>query len=148
MAGDNPNNGGRKSDGTFAPGNSLGGSRKGSRHRVTLAIEEMLEGEHEKLTRKAIDMALEGYGPALRLCLDRLAPPRKDAPISFDLPPIKTAEDALAASSALLMAVAAGEVTPDEAGRVMALLSAHRGLIETTDIVRRLDVIWEEREKR
>ncbi len=145
-----PEKTGRKQDGTFAAGTSGNprGKAKGTRHAVTRAIEELLEGEHEKLTRKAISMALEGDGPALRLCLDRLAPPRKDAPISFDLPPIRTAEDALAASSALLMAVAAGEVTPDEAGRVMALLSAHRGLIETTDIVRRLDVIWEEREKR
>lgn len=58
-------------NGKFAPGVSgnPAGRPKGSRHKVTLAIEAMLEGEHEKLTRKAIDMALEGDGPALRLCL-------------------------------------------------------------------------------
>jgi hypothetical protein len=44
--------------------------------------------------------------------------------VSFALPPIKTAGDTVTASSSLLEAVAAGEVTPDEAGRVMALLSA------------------------
>ncbi|MAM39264.1 MAG: hypothetical protein CL949_12385, partial [Erythrobacter sp.] len=88
----------------------------------------MLEGEHEALTRKAIEQALEGDGTALRLCLDRIAPPRKDAPISFALPPIRSAEDTVTASSALLLAVAEGEVTPDEAGRVMALLTAHKTL--------------------
>ena len=133
-----PNKGGRKSDGTFAPGNSLGGSKKGSRHRVTRAVEELLEGEHEKLTRKAIDLALDGDGMALRLCLDRIAPPRKDSPVSFDLPPIRSADDALAASSALLAAVAGGEVTPDEAGRVMALLTSHRQLVETSDLEGRI----------
>lgn len=75
---------------------------------------------------------------ALRLCLDRIAPPRKDAPVSFELPPIKTAADTVTASSALLDAVAAGEVTPDEAGRVMALLTAHRTLVEAGDLEARI----------
>lgn len=138
---ESPKRDGRKSNGTFAPGNSLGGSRKGSRHRTTLAIEALLEGEAEGLTRKAIEMALDGDGPALRLCLDRIAPPRRDAPISFALPPIKTAEDALAASAALLAAVAAGDVTPDEAGRVMALLTAHKALVETSNLEGRISAL-------
>ena len=133
-----PYNDGRNTDGTFAAGNGLGGNRKGSRHRVTKAIEALLEGQHEALTQKAIDKALEGDGVALRLCLDRIAPPRKDAPVSFDLPPIRTAGDTVAASSSLLDAVAAGEVTPDEAGRVMALLTAHKALVETGDLEERI----------
>jgi hypothetical protein len=137
MAGD-PKKGGRRSDGTFAPGNRLGGSRKGSRHKTTLAVEALLDGEAEGLTRKAIELALDGDGPALRLCLDRIAPPRKDAPIAFSLPPIDTAEAALKASSALLAALAAGEVTPYEAGQVMNLLASHRQLIETSDLEARV----------
>ncbi|MBM0169667.1 hypothetical protein JNO53_06190 [Altererythrobacter sp. C41] len=101
----------------------------------------MLEGEHEALTRAAIGKALEGDTTALRLCLDRLAPPRKDSPVSFDLPPIKTAEDAVTASSAVLAAVAAGEVTPDEAGRVMSLLTAHKALVETCDLEARITAL-------
>ena len=133
-----PKTDGRKTDGTFAKGNKLGGRTRGARNKATLAVEAMLQGEHEALTRKAIDMALEGDGPALRLCLDRIAPPRKDSPVSFDLPPIRSADDALAASSALLAAVAGGEVTPDEAGRVMALLTSHRQLVETSDLEGRI----------
>jgi hypothetical protein len=86
-------------------------------------------------------MALGGDGPALRLCLDRLAPPRKDSPVSFPLPPIVTASDTVSASSSLLAAVAAGEVTPDEAGRVMALLTAHRSLVETGDHEKRIEAL-------
>jgi hypothetical protein len=77
-----------------------GGNKVGSRHKVTRAVGALLEGEHEALTRKAIDKALEGDGVALRLCLDRIAPPRKDAPISFSLPSIRTAGDTVTASSA------------------------------------------------
>lgn len=133
-----PNNDGRNPDGTFAAGNALGGNKKGSRHKVTLAIEALLEGQHEALTNKAVEKALEGDMTAMRLCLDRIAPPRKDAPISFALPPIRTAADTVTASSALLDAVAVGDVTPDEAGRVMALLTAHKALVEVGDLEQRI----------
>ncbi len=133
-----PKNDGRKSDGKFAPGNRLGGSKSGSRHRVTLAIEEMLAGEHEALTRVAIDRALNGDTVALRLCLDRIAPPRRDSPVKVALPPIQSASDTVAASTAILAAISAGDITPDEAGRVMALLTAHRAIVETGDLELRL----------
>jgi len=137
----NPNNNGRETDGTFAPGNRLGGKTAGSRNRVTRAVEALLEGEHEALTRKAVDKALEGDVTALRLCLDRIAPARKDSPIVFALPPIQSAADTVGASSALLDAVAAGEVTPDEAGRVMALLTAHKALVEAGDLEARITAL-------
>lgn len=130
------NNGANTGDTRFQPGNP--GRPRGARHKTTLAIEALLEGQAEALTQKAVSMALEGDGPALRLCLDRLAPPRRDAPVSIDLPAVRTAEDAVAASAAVLDAVAAGEVTPDEAGRVMALLTAHRGIVEAGDLERRI----------
>lgn len=136
-----PNNNGRGSDGRFAPGNSLGGSKVGSRHRTTRAVEALLEGQHEALTQTAINKALEGDSTALRLCLDRIAPARRDAPITFALPPIKSAADTVSASSVLLQAVAEGEVTPDEAGRVMALLTSHRTLVEAGDLERRIEAL-------
>ena len=117
------------------------GKTLGARHRVTLAIEGLLEGEHEALTRKAIEKAMEGDMTALRLCLDRLAPARKDSPITFDLPPVQSALDAAGASAAVLTAVASGEVTPDEGGRVMALLVAHKGIVETCDLESRITAL-------
>lgn len=136
-----PNGNGRQTDGTFGKGNTFGGRTHGSRNKTTIAVEQLLEGEHEALTRAAIDKGLEGDVAALRLCLDRIAPPRKDSPVKFDLPSIKSAEDTVSASSALLDAVAEGEVTPDEAGRVMALLSAHKTLVETCDLEARITAL-------
>jgi len=140
-------NNGRNGNGSFAPGKSgnPAGKRPGTRNATTLAVETLLAGEHEALTRKAVEVALKGDTTALRLCLDRIAPPRKDAPISFDLPPIKTAADALAASSAVLAAVADGEITPDEAARVMALLTAHKALVEVGDLEARILALEEKR---
>ncbi len=134
----------KSEDGRFKPGNP--GKPKGARSRVTRAIEALLEGQHEALTKAAIDKALEGDTVALRLCLDRLAPPRKDAPVSIDLPPVKTVADAVSASSAILASVTIGDVTPDEAGRVMALLTAHKSIVETCDLEQRIAAL-EERDK-
>ncbi len=123
-------------DGRFKPGNP--GKPKGARSTVTRAMEALLEGQHVALTQAAINKALEGDTVALRLCLDRLAPPRKDAPITIELPPITSAADAVCASAAVLAAVADGECTPDEGGRVMALLSAHKAIVEAGDLEQRI----------
>ncbi|MFG6625004.1 DUF5681 domain-containing protein [Sulfitobacter sp. 1A12056] len=140
---DNRNSGakteGRNADGTFAPGNP--GKPKGSRHKVTQAIEAMLEGQQEALTQAAIDKALEGDVTALRLCLDRIAPARKDAPVSFALPEIETAEDAAKAARAILKAIAEGDVTPLEAATVMAVVEQFRRTLETTEIERRITAL-------
>lgn len=130
-----PETTGRKQGGRFAPGVSGNpdGRPAGARHKTTRAIEALLDKEHEALTRKAIEKALEGDMIALRLCLDRLAPPRKDAPVSIALPAVRSAADAVEASAAILASVAAGEITPDEAGRVMALLTAHKSIVEAGD---------------
>ena len=125
----------------FAPGNP--GKQHGTRHRVTRAVEELMEGEHERLTRIAIDKALDGDTAALRLCLDRIVRPRRDAPISIALAPIRSAADAAAASAAVLASVAKGEVTPDEAGRIMALLESHKSIMAASDLEQRIAALEE-----
>ncbi len=135
------NNAGTTRGRPFKPGNP--GRPRGARHKTTLAIEALLEGEHEKLTRKAVDLALAGDTVALRLCLDRLAPARKDAPVRVALPEVRTPAETLEASAALLRAVSGGDVTPDEAGRIMTLLTAHKALIETCELEGRLAALEE-----
>ena len=62
----------------FKPGQSgnPAGRPKGARHRTTMAIEALLEGEGEAITRKAIEAAKAGDMVAIRLVLDRICPPR------------------------------------------------------------------------
>jgi hypothetical protein len=133
---------GRASNGRFAAGNP--GKPKGARRRVTLMMEAILEGEAEALTQRVVALAKEGEMGALRLCMERLAPPRRDAPVEFDLPPVEGADDAQRASSAILAAVAAGELTPGEAQSVMSTLVAHKDIVEAGDHERRLEAIEKE----
>jgi hypothetical protein len=124
----------------FKPGQSgnPNGRPQGSRNKVTLACDALLEGEAEAITRKAIELAKTGDGPALRLCLERIAPPRKDRPVNFVLPRIETVADLPKASAALLDAVASGELTPGEAAELGKLIEAHVKAIEVTDLQERL----------
>lgn len=62
----------------------------------------------------------------------------KDKPVSFDLPEIKNAKDAAKAAGAIVSAVAAGNVTPQEAATIMSLIEGYRRALETSELERRI----------
>ena len=107
------------------------GRPKGSRNKATLAAEALLDGEAEALSRKAVELALDGDVTALRLCLERILPPRKGRPITFELPQVTNTGDLRAAGLAILKAVSEGGISPDEAVAVASLIKAAREAIET-----------------
>jgi hypothetical protein len=127
----------------FKPGQSgnPNGRPYGSRNRVSLACDALLEGEAEAITRKAVEMALSGDGPAIRLCLERIAPPRRDRPVSFALPALETAADAKAAAAAIVGAVADGDLTPSEAAELSKLLDNFTRVLEATEFQTRLEAL-------
>jgi hypothetical protein len=119
----------------FGPGQSGNpcGRPKGARNKATLVIEALLENEAEALTRKLIELAKGGNIAALRLCFERLLPPRRDHGVAFDLPKIESDADALAASHAVLESCAAATLSPSEAADVMGLIATHLRTIGRAD---------------
>ena len=103
-----------------------------------MAVQELLEGEAEALTRKCVDLAMAGDTTALRLCMERLAPAVKSRAVNLRLPPIKTVGDILEAQAATIGAMAIGEVTPDEAATIAGVLDAKRKALETVDLEQRI----------
>ena len=130
-------NGGNTRGKPFQQGNP--GRPKGSRNRATVALEALLDGEAEALTRKAVEMALDGDTTAMRLVMDRIMPPRKDRPVMFTLPKLETAGDAVKATAALVEAVSAGDITPGEAGDLSKLVDGFTKAVELHEIQQRLD---------
>lgn len=127
---------GRDEAGRFTTGNP--GRPMGARHKATQVALALLGGEADALSRKAVELALDGDTTALRLCLERIAPAKKDAPVQFDLPPMQTAADAAKAAGAVLDAVALGDLTPTEGANIMALVETYRRTLETTELEARL----------
>ena len=90
-----------------------------------------MDGQAETITQKAIELALQGDTTALRLCLERICPPRKSRPVNIELPEVKTTEGVAEAQAAVVQAVADGELTPEEGTAVTNILEARRKAIET-----------------
>jgi hypothetical protein len=97
----------------------------GSRNKTTMLMQNLLEGEAEAIARKAIEMAKDGDMAAIRVCMDRLAPARRGAAISCELPPVETSGGAVAAMAAVIAAVAAGDVTPAEAASLARVIDRY-----------------------
>src|SRR3984893_8908513 len=119
------------------------GKPKGVRARVTQLAEKLLEDDRDAIVRAVIAAAKGGDPTAMRLCVERLVPLRKGRPIVFDLPPVKMAADIAGAVGELARAMAAGELTTDEASAAASVIEMHRRAIEMTDIERRLQKLEE-----
>jgi hypothetical protein len=107
----------RDRNGRFAAGCSgnPAGKRKGTRNRATLLAEALRDGEGEAVARIVIDKALAGDAVAARFCLTLLSPKPRGRAITLDLPEGCRPGDVVAAFNITLAAMAAGEITPDEA---------------------------------
>lgn len=140
---------GKKHPAAFPKGKSGNprGRPKGALNKATLAAQALLDGEAGKLTRKAVEMALEGDTTALRLCLERIAPPKRENAVVVDLPPITSAADLPAAVAALLAAVAAGAITPSEGEKLARLVGETGKALELAEIEARITALEASNEK-
>jgi hypothetical protein len=85
----------------------------------------LLDGEAEALTRKAIELALGGDLNALRLCLDRIVPPRREQPIEVDLPKLGNIFGVPHFVAKVIAAVTQGEITLYEAAELGKLVDMY-----------------------
>lgn len=127
-------------DGQFQKGHSgnPAGRPPGSRNRSTLVAEVLLEGEAEALTRRVIELALEGDTTALKLCLERIVPQRKSRVVNFDLPPIERVADLSAAIDAVLQAASCGQLLIGEAAAMVGMMKSKRSVMEVIEREKRI----------
>ena len=116
----------RTPKGQFKNGSSgnPAGRPAGSRNKNTLACEQLLDGEAELVMRKAVELAKEGNVQAIKLCVERILPVRKERCINLDLTPIEEREFVLLPGrfEEITLAVAEGKITPGE-GELLASIS-------------------------
>ena len=128
-------------EGPYKPGESgnPGGRPPGSRNKATESAELLLEGEAEALTRKAVELALGGDPMALRLCLDRLIPPRRGRKVQLaNAPPVGSVAELSPTMAAITTAATTGEITPGEAAELARVVEIYARAVEVTDFDRRL----------
>ena len=115
------------------------GRPKGSRNKRTLLVEQLLEGEIEGMAAVLVKLARSGDVRAIVEILNRVAPPRRGAPITIaGFPRIESVSDVPNAMAKLAESVAAGEVSPDEAASVASVLREYVASVETVTLAERV----------
>jgi hypothetical protein len=113
----------------------------GSRNQSILAAEKLMENQAAAITQKCIDKALAGDATAIKLCLSRILPVKRERTIELDLPGLEGSQDALRAIATVLEAVGSGTITPSEGQAVASLLETHRRTFEVEELERRLEAL-------
>ena len=131
----------------FKPGESgnPAGKKPGTRNKATMAAQVLLDGEAEALTRKVVTLALAGNLAALRLCLERICPPRKERPVNVNLPVVAEAGDLPRLTSAILEAVGNGELEPGQAAALASLVANHGKALELAELEKRIAALEEKK---
>jgi len=137
-----------KTKGKFKKGSSgnPAGRPPGSRNKSTLACEQLLEGNAEQLTQKAVEMAMEGNIQALRLCLERIVPPRKERCINLESRPFESGKDLPIQVEDIMLAITEGRITPGEGESMCNILTSHAHIIEVAEFDCRLAALEANRE--
>jgi len=140
-----PDNSGRNQDGTFKKGVSGNprGCPSGSRNRATIMAQKLLDDKSENIVKKAIELAEEGDSTMIRVCMERLVPQRKSFPVKISLPDFKKVEDMPAVTKAIADATSSGELTPEEADKILKIFDRHLKALELADIEARLQALEE-----
>ena len=114
------------------------GRPKGARNRLAVTVDKLMQADATKIVEVALDKAKSGDAAFVRMVLDRIIPPVKDRPVTFDLPGIDSAQDAAVAAGAVLRAVADGDLTPIEAAELSKIVSTYVTALEASDLEQRI----------
>jgi hypothetical protein len=125
--------------GRFAPGNPGGPGRPPGRGPVAEMRVKLAE-DLDKIIGTLKAQALAGDPQAIRIILDRVLPALRpvELPTTLDLPADGTLADQ---ARAVVQAAADGDLAPAQAAQIVAALGGVAKIIETTELMRRIELL-------
>ena len=121
----------------FVKGNP--GRKPGSKNVTTLVAKAIVDGEKEELIRKGLELAKAGNVPLLKFFLERLLP--RERQINIDIPPMKSADDAIDALGKIVSDIALGNITSGEGAGLATILNSYRVAIDQAEFEKRLEAL-------
>jgi hypothetical protein len=110
-------------------------------------VEQLAQGEAERLVQKTVELAHAGDVSCLRMLLDRFWPARKGQPVNVVMPPINSSQDLFPAIASIWTAIREGRLTPDEASALSIVIDRSVQAIELHDVIKRIAALEEARDK-
>lgn len=126
--------------GRWLPG--VSGNPKG-REPTSERIRQMLQPHESELVQAAVFFGVNGDTTALRLCLERLAPPPRPQSDPVVIPGLAEAATLTDKAKAVVDAVGNGVVSPDVAERLLSALANYAKAIEVDELTRRVAALEE-----
>jgi hypothetical protein len=103
-----------------------------------MLAERLMQDDAESIVNAVITAARNGDMTAARIILDRIAPARRDRPIQINIGEVKSASDSLHALGSIITAMAAGDISPEEAAGLAAPIEKLMRAIELVDLEARI----------
>jgi hypothetical protein len=86
----------------------------------------------------ASKMAKEGDATAMRLVMERIIAPRRERPLSFEVPRLGSLADISAAYVHIIEGLGRGEILPSEASTLASIVEAARKSLESEQLEARV----------
>jgi hypothetical protein len=124
----------------FKPGQSgnPAGKKPGTRNKLTVLLETMLDDKAEAILARSIEKAAQGNAASERLWVPRMVPLARRRAVAVDLPKPDTAEAIAEAGARIVLAVAESEITPEEGASLTAALQTQRRAVEAVAFEERI----------
>lgn len=101
-------------------------------------VRQLLDPKRDKLVQKAVELALAGDTVALRLCMERIAPPPRAETPPVEIPGLAEAVTMSDKARALLDAAGRGSISPDTAALMLGAIANAAKIIETDELADRI----------
>lgn len=119
----------------------------GALNKTNRMVQELILAKAGEIIQKVIETALGGDLTAAKICIERISAPRRDAPITFTMPVIKSPDDVFPAQVSVLEQVAVGELTPSEGNTICSMIGNIGINAKVEELIQRLETMESERRK-
>jgi hypothetical protein len=112
------------------------GRKKGAATRIVAELQQVVSADAKEIVRSIVAQAKAGDVESRRAFLKLL--PQGRWPTPFTLPPIASPHDIPPAIGAVLTAASEGDLSLEDADRVVGIINGLRQAYETTDLANKL----------
>lgn len=123
------------SAGRWKPGQS---GNPGGRPKRIGQVRALLEHKREELVKKAIELALAGDVAALRLCMERLAPPLRPTTEPVEIPGLAQASTLTEKCQVIVSAVGNALISPTVGSELLSAMGNLAKALEVDELARRV----------